>query len=72
MFKTTEEYTSRTCPQCNSCDKKSVKDREFKCIDCGFEEDRDIVGARNILNKGMYSQTQSIHRNEIVPLEVSI
>lgn len=71
MIKITEEYTTRTCPQCECCDKSNIKDREFKCMQCGYEEDRDIVGARNILTKGMYSQKQSIHRNEIVPLEVS-
>ena len=34
-----------------------------------------LVGTQEVtlnMNNGMYSQTQSIHRNEIVPLEVSI
>ena len=35
-------------------------------------DDRDIVGARNIYSKGMYSSSQSIHLSEITQLEVSV
>ena len=71
LIKITEEYTTRTCPKCECCDKANIKDREFVCVKCGYKEDRDIVGARNIFTKGMYSQVESIHRNETVSLEVS-
>ena len=30
------------------------------------------VGARNILTKGMYGSYQNIHRDEVIPLEVSL
>lgn len=70
--KITEEYSSRTCPICQDNNKTNCNDRVFKCSKCGFTHDRDIVGARNILTKGMYGQYQSIHGNEIVPLEVSL
>jgi putative transposase len=72
LNKITEEYSSRTCPICQNNNKTNCNDRIFKCSNCKFTHDRDIVGARNILTKGMYGQYQSIHRNEIVPLEVSL
>jgi putative transposase len=66
----TEEYTSRTCPICGDCSKENVKDRIFICSLCGFIEDRDIIGAGNILSKSMYgSDFKSIHWGEISPLE---
>ena len=66
----TEEYTSRTCPICGDNEKSNCKDRIFICSDCGFVEHRDIVGARNILNKSMYGSLESIHQDEAVLLEV--
>lgn len=72
MSKVTEEYSSRTCPICYDDNKNNCKDRIFTCSQCGFVEHRDVVGARNILTKGMYGSYQSIHRDEIVPLEVSV
>ena len=44
----------------------------FICSYCGFVEHRDLIGARNILTKSMYGSLQSIHWNEVVPLEVSV
>lgn len=41
-------YTSQTCPQCSKRNK--AKDRKYKCLECGFEKHRDLVGALNILN----------------------
>ena len=43
-----EEYTSQTCPCCgclNKCDEL------YKCRNCEFCQDRDVVGALNILLK---------------------
>jgi len=42
--------TSSTCPICNS---KLVENgyRRLKCLKCGFEADRDFVGALNIRRK---------------------
>lgn len=45
-----EAHTSNTCPSCKSKNVK-VEDRDFKCNNCGFENDRDIVGAINIMGK---------------------
>ena len=65
----TEEYSSRECPICSDTSKTNCKDRIFICNYCGYIDHRDIVGATNILNKGMYSLKQSVHRDEAVPLE---
>ena len=44
-----ERGTSSTCPVCG----KRVKpnDRTFKCNNCGYKQDRDVVGSIQILNK---------------------
>jgi putative transposase len=67
----TEEYTSRTCPIYGDDSKSNCKDRIFLCGFCGYVDHRDIIGARNIMLKGMYG-LQNIHRDEVVPLGVSI
>ena len=46
--------TSRTCPRCGhvSADNRRTQAR-FLCVGCGFEENADVVGAMNILSRGM-------------------
>lgn len=46
--------TSRECPCCGyvSADNRRTQSR-FACMDCGFEENADVVGAINILARGM-------------------
>ena len=42
-----EHYTSSVCPRCGS--KNAIKyKRLFKCLDCGLEAHRDVVGVLNI------------------------
>jgi putative transposase len=45
--------TSRTCPDCHhvSADNRKTQER-FACIECGFEENADLVGAINVLRAG--------------------
>ena len=45
--------TSRTCPCCGhvSADNRRTQAR-FQCVECGFEENADLVGAINILRAG--------------------
>ncbi len=45
--------TSRTCPCCShvSADNRRTQ-AHFTCVECGFEEDADLVGAINILRAG--------------------
>ncbi|AOK55334.1 cytosine methyltransferase [Burkholderia stagnalis] len=45
--------TSRTCPCCGhvSGDNRQTQD-QFECVECGFEENADVVGAMNVLRAG--------------------
>ena len=45
--------TSRACPCCDhvSADNRRTQAR-FKCVNCGFEENADVVGAINVLRAG--------------------
>ena len=45
-----ESYTSQTCGLCGNTYKIGGK-RKYECKKCGFEEDRDVNGARNICIK---------------------
>ena len=68
----TEEYTSMTCPVCGYSNEDNNNDRSFVCLKCNYSDDRDIVGARNILLKGMHSPKQNMHLGEIAQFEVSV
>ncbi|WP_320056222.1 transposase [Desulfuromonas thiophila] len=45
--------TSRTCPACGhvSADNRQSQ-AKFECVECGFEENADLVGAINVLRAG--------------------
>lgn len=45
--------TSRTCPCCGhvSAENRQTQAR-FECVECGFEENADVVGAINVLRAG--------------------
>ncbi|AQR65003.1 cytosine methyltransferase [Aquaspirillum sp. LM1] len=45
--------TSRTCPACGhvSADNRRTQER-FECVECGFKENADLVGAINVLRHG--------------------
>jgi putative transposase len=48
------QNTSRTCPCCGhvSADNRRTQAR-FTCVECGYENHADVVGAINILARGM-------------------
>jgi putative transposase len=46
FLQVTEQYTSQTCPECGALNKC---DEIYKCRQCGFKHDRDLVGSLNIL-----------------------
>ena len=47
------QNTSRTCPSCGHTAKENRRTQsEFECVDCGYTENADVVGAINILNRG--------------------
>jgi len=47
-------HTSQTCLSCGHVAKDNRQSQaRFECVVCGFKENADIVGARNILSRGM-------------------
>ena len=47
------KYTSQTCPVCQHKIKDNRQTQaEFECVLCGHKEHADLVGARNILERG--------------------
>ena len=45
--------TSRTCPCCGHVAKENrLSQAKFACVDCGYEENADVVGAMNVLARG--------------------
>ena len=48
------QYTSQTCPACLHKDKANrTTQASFVCVECGFAENADVVGAINVLNRGL-------------------
>jgi putative transposase len=46
-------YTSQTCPACGHVAKENRQTQaKFACVDCGHEENADVVGALNVLARG--------------------
>jgi len=47
------ENTSRTCPHCDHISQYNRKTQaQFACINCGYKNNADVVGAINILERG--------------------
>ena len=47
------QNTSRTCPSCGHIAKENRRTQsDFVCVDCGYTENADVVGAINILQRG--------------------
>jgi putative transposase len=60
-----ESYTSKTCPLCE--ERNRPKDRIYVCDFCGYVDHRDVVGATNIMIRGMRDlQGRSAHQDETV------
>lgn len=46
-------YTSQTCPCCaHACKDNRQTQAKFRCVECGFSENADVVGAINVLRAG--------------------
>ena len=55
--------TTKWCPKCHKLNELSLNDRTYKC-ECGYQEDRDIHSAKNMLNiKNL------VFENTLVPTE---
>ena len=47
------ENTSRTCPNCEYISEHNRKTQsQFECVSCGYQNNADVVGAKNILERG--------------------
>ena len=47
------KHTSQSCPHCGHTSKVNRQSQaEFVCVRCGHQEHADVVGARNILERG--------------------
>lgn len=54
-------YTSQTCPQCEHVSRDNRKTQAaFACSECGYTQHADIVGATNILARGMSAGIQPV------------
>lgn len=51
-------YTTQTCNKCGNIEPKTLEERVHKCESCGFEIDRDINAARNVLAIGLAGRTK--------------
>jgi transposase len=48
------QNTSRTCPVCRHVGSENRKTQtEFRCVECGFNENADVIGAINIRREGL-------------------
>jgi IS605 OrfB family transposase len=53
VIKVPAHHTSRTCPCCQHVAKENrLTQAEFVCVECGFSENADLVGAINVLSLG--------------------
>ncbi|WP_410686026.1 RNA-guided endonuclease InsQ/TnpB family protein [Avibacterium paragallinarum] len=47
------QNTSRTCPYCGHVAKENRQTQaNFECVECGYTENADVVGALNVLGRG--------------------
>lgn len=57
LFAVPPQNTSRTCPNCGHMAKDNRKTQaEFKCVQCEYENNADVVGAINVLKCGQALQ----------------
>ncbi|WP_328474779.1 transposase [Actinoplanes sp. NBC_00393] len=54
-------HTSQTCPECGHAAKQNRRTQaEFACQGCGYTDHADIVGAINVLRRGLASQPEPV------------
>lgn len=67
--------TSRTCPCCGHIAKENRQTQaNFKCVECGYSENADVVGAMNVLRAGhaqLACEVNGTSRQQQEPTEVS-
>lgn len=55
LLKVSPAYTSQTCSKCGNINKLSRKGEFYRCVSCDYEIDADYNASINILNRGVYS-----------------
>lgn len=61
--------STKTCFSCSKINKISLKERVYSCS-CGYQQDRDIHSARNILREGL-KQISMEHRNTMLGEDIT-
>ena len=62
------QNTSRFCPCCEHVSKDNRKSQsEFVCVECGFSENADLVGAINTKRLGIASFVCSLSSGDVSP-----
>jgi putative transposase len=54
VIKVPPQYTSQECPRCHHVAKENrLTQAEFVCVECGYKNNADVVGAINVLTRGL-------------------
>jgi putative transposase len=54
VIKVPPHHTSQECPRCHHVAKENrLTQAEFVCVECGYTENADVVGAINVLTRGL-------------------
>jgi len=61
LIKVDPKFTSQTCNSCGHVSKNNRKSQsKFVCESCGYSENADVVGAKNILARGVHGNNASL------------
>lgn len=64
LLKVNKDYTSQTCPNCNTLTgKKDLKERVHSCSECGFTIDRDVAAAMIVEQRGLIAVGQTVSQS---------
>ena len=63
LWQIPEDYSSRTCSECNHLNPKAPKGRNFICAGCGACLHRDANGAANICSRAKYGSYGRVQCN---------
>ena len=57
LFAVPPQNTSRCCPSCGHTTKDNRQTQaNFECVECGYQNNADVVGAINVLKRGQAIQ----------------
>ena len=61
LIKVNPKHTSQTCNKCGHISKENRKSQsKFECMSCGYSENADVNGAKNILVRGVHGNNASL------------